>query len=87
MPTREPVGAICPPSKSGSGDNNGLEFVRCVDGLHPEIHEVWNFGEDQITPEVHPFAHVDIGAFIGDGFSTNYITKNGIRLPMFGKKQ
>ena len=73
MPRREPVGDIRPPFNSGSGDDDGLEFIRCVGGQKPEIHEVWTFGDDRITHEVHPFAHVDIGAFLRDCFGTNYL--------------
>ena len=28
----------------------------CVDGREPQIHEVWTFGENGVTREVHPIA-------------------------------
>ena len=66
MPRREPDGSIRWPSNSESEDDDGLEFIWCVGGKQPEIHEVLTFRDDVITPEVHPFAHVDVGAFIRD---------------------
>ena len=86
MPKSEPVGAIRQTSNSGSGADDGIEFIRCVGGRQPEIHEVWTFGNDGINPEVHPFACVDVGDFIGDCFATNYLAGNGGRVPMFGRK-
>ena len=67
MTRRDPVGYIDSPSNSGSRDTEGPEFIRCVDGREPQIHEVWDFGFDGITQEVLPTAQVDIGAgFMGD---------------------
>ena len=82
----EPVLAICQPSNFGIGGNDRIEFIRCVDGKNLEIHEYWTFREDIITPEIHPFARVDIGAFVGDCFATDYLNENGRRVPMFGEK-
>ena len=64
----KPVGVIYQPSSSGSGVEYGLEFIRCVGGREPQIHELWSFVEDGITREVHPFAQIDVGNFIGDCF-------------------
>ena len=55
-----------------------------MDGRDPQIHEVWNFGEDGVTPEVHSTAQVDVGARFVGKFATNYLTENGRRIPMFG---
>ena len=86
MPTRETVGAIRQPFNSVSGSDDGLEFIRCVGGRQPQIHEVWNFGDDGITHEFHFFVPVHIGDFSGDCFGTNYLAENGQRLPMYGLK-
>ena len=51
---RESVGDIRWPSDSGDGKKYRPEFIRCVDGRQPEIHEVWTVGEDDFSPEVHP---------------------------------
>ena len=59
---REPVGSICWPSDSVSGDEDGPEFIQCVDGRQPQIHEVWTFGEGGVTWEVHLKAQVDVGS-------------------------
>ena len=54
-------------SDSGSGYEDRPEFIRCVDGRDPQIHEVWTFGEDVVTCEVHSIARVDVGAgFVGE---------------------
>ena len=74
MPGLEPVRAIFRTSDSGCGDDDGLQFIRCVDGQQPKVHEVWIFGEDGITPKVHPTARVEVGFLIGDYFATNYLT-------------
>ena len=81
----EPVGAICWPSNSGSGEKDGPEFIRCVDRRQPKIHKVWTFGEDGITSEVHPTARVDVSAFIGGCFASDYLTPTWRRIPMFGR--
>ena len=71
---REPVGAILRPSDYGSVDEDRPKFIHCVDGRQPEIHEVCTFREDSVTPEVHPTVHIDVGAFVGDFFATDYLT-------------
>ena len=71
MSGQDPVGAIRRRSDSGSGDKDGLEFIRCVDGRDPQIHEVWSFGEDGVTREVHLTARVDFGAGFVGKFVTN----------------
>ena len=86
MPRRDPVGVIHQPFKYGTGADDGLEFIRCNGGQKPEIHEVWTFGDNGITPEVHTFVRVDVSAFIGDCFGTDYLTENGRRVPIFGRK-
>ena len=67
MGGRETVGAILWISNSGSGNEDLPKFNKCVDRRDPQIHEVWNFGEDGVTPEVHPTAQVDVGTgFVGE---------------------
>ena len=62
IPRLDPVGAICQPSKSGFGDNGGPQFICCVDVHESKVNEVWNLGEDDVTPKVHPTARVDVDA-------------------------
>ena len=82
MDRQEPVGAICWPSNSDSGDEDGPEFIRCVDRREAQIHKGWTFGEDGVTREVCLTARVDVGAgFVGE-FSTNYLTPFWRRVPM-----
>ena len=48
------------------GENDGHPFIRYVDGKQLKVNEVWIFGEDGVTPKVHPNASIDVGAFVGD---------------------
>ena len=62
MARQEPVGFIRRPSDYGIGDEDGPDFIRCVDGRQPQIHEVWGGGKDGVTCEVHPTEQLDVGA-------------------------
>ena len=62
MAGRDPVGVICRRSDAVSGDEDGPEFIQCVDGRKPKIHKVWIFCEDGVIPEVHQTAQVDVDA-------------------------
>ena len=77
MTRRKPVRVICQQSNSVSGDEDGLEYILCVGGQEPKIHELWNFAEDGFTREVHPFAWIDVGDFSEDCFHTAYATEIG----------
>ena len=86
MPIRKPVKVIRQPSSSGSGDEDGLDFTRCVGRRELQIHKLWNFGEDGVTREVHPFTRIDVGDFSGDCFHTAYATEIGRRVFIYGQK-
>ena len=86
MTLRKPAGVIRQPSISGSGDEDGLDFIRCVGGREPQIHELRSFAKDRITREVHPFARIDIGDFSGDCFHTAYATEIGRRVFIYVRK-
>ena len=83
MSKRDPVGAILRPSDSSSGDEEGHKFIRCLDGRKPQIHEVWTFGEDGVTHEVHPKVQVDVHTGFVREFATDYVTPSWRRVPMF----
>ena len=85
MARREPVGFIGRPSYSFSGDAKEAKFIQCVDDQDPHNHEVWDFGDDGVTCELHPIAQVDVGAGIVREFATNYLTESGRRIPIFGR--
>ena len=73
MSGREPVGPINSSSNYGSGYSEETEFIRCVDGRESQVNEVWTFGEDVVTLEVHPTSQVDVGdGFVGE-FAKNYL--------------
>ena len=86
MPRPELVGAICRPSDSGCGDDDGTQFICCVDGRHSEIHGIWLFGEDVVTPEGHPTVRINVGDFVGDYFATDYLIPTWPNVPMFVRK-
>ena len=83
MATWNPVVSMRCLATSGSGGEDVPEFFCCVDGQHPKIFEVWTFGEDGVTREVHPIARVDVGAGFVGKFATNYLNTTWHRLPMF----
>ena len=86
MCIRDTVGSINWPSRSGSEDEDGPNFICCVDGWQPEINEVWTFREDGVTSEVHLTSRVDVRAFVGECFATKYFTPTWCRIPMLGRK-
>ena len=55
-----------------------------MDGREPQIHEVWTFGEDGVTREVHPTAQLDVVSGLVGEFSTDDLTEIWCRVPMFG---
>ena len=83
MFTRDPVGSMCRRANYGSSGEDGPEFIRCVDGQQPKIHEVWNFCEESVTRKVHLIACVDVGAGFFVGLDTDYLTTTCHRVPMF----
>ena len=85
MPRRKPVGVIRQPSRSGSGGEDGPEFIRCVAGREPQIHKLWSFSEVGITCEVHPFARIDVSDFSGDCFHTANASEIGRRVFIYGQ--
>ena len=86
MTRNKPVGVIRQPSSSGSGDEDGIEFIRWVGGREPQIHELWSFTKDGITRKVHPFARIYVGDFGGDCLHTAYATEIGRRVFIYGRK-
>ena len=77
--------SIFRPSNSGSGVTEGVEFIWCVYGREPKIHEIWCLGSDSVTREVHPTAKIDVGAGTVGKFTTNYLAENGCRIPIIGQ--
>ena len=55
-------------------------------GREPQIHKLWSFAEEGVTREVHPFARIGVGDFIGDCFQTAYATEIGRRVFIYGRK-
>ena len=71
MDKGEPVGYICWPSDYSSGNEDGPDFIQCVDVRQLHIHEVWTFGDDGVTREVHPTARVDVDTGLVGEFATD----------------
>ena len=86
MPRQESVGTIRRPPDSGSEDKVRTKFIHFVDGQQPKIHEVWNFGEDGVTPKVHLTARVYVCTFVGEYFANNDLTLTWHMSPFFGRK-
>ena len=84
MSRRLLVGFIRRTSNYGSGDEDGPEFIPCVGGQEPNIHEVWNFGEEGITREVHLTARVEVGSGFFGEFATDCLTPSWLIIPFFG---
>ena len=70
MDRQEAVGSIHWPSNYVSGDAEGYEFIRCVEGRESQIHEVWDFGDDGVMREFDPTEQVDVGAGVVREFSS-----------------
>ena len=79
------VGPICRPSDSDSGSTKGTEIIQCVDGRYLQMHEIWCLSSDRITREVHPTAQLDVSAVVIGQFLSNYLAKNGRRIPILGQ--
>ena len=86
MDLLSPVRSTCWPSDSGCGDNDISKFVRCVDGRDPKVHEVWIWGDDGITPKVHPTVWVDVDPWITPYVETDYFTETGSTTAIFVQK-
>ena len=86
MPRCEPFGVIRQPFRSGNTNEDGIEFVRCVDVQEPQIHELFSFAKDGITCKVHLFSRVSVCNFSGDFFQTYYITEEDRRVTFFGRR-
>ena len=86
MSMPDPVGGTCWPSNYGCGDADKSKFICCVDGRNTKVNEVWVWGEDGITPEVHPALRVGVDSGLGCKFATNYLTENGFKTSIFCKK-
>ena len=85
MARQEPVGSISRPSDYGSGYEDGTKFIWCVVGRQPQIHEVWTFGDESVTSEVHLTAQVDVGVGFFGEFVIDYLNSCWHRVPMFGR--
>ena len=79
------MGSICRPYDSGSGGTKGVEFIRCVDGQDPQIHEIWCLGSYGVTREVHLTAQIDVGAETVGQVLTQYLSENGRIIPVIGQ--
>ena len=86
MTRHKQVGVIRQPFRSGKGREDRIEFVHCVEGWEPQIHELWSFAKDGITREVHPFTGVNVGDLSGDCFQTHYMTEEARRVTIFFQK-
>ena len=74
MSGRDPVGFVDAASNFSDKDAEGPEFIRCMDGREPQVHDVWTFRDYGVTLEVHPTTQVDVSSgFVGE-FANNDFT-------------
>ena len=85
MNRQDTVRYIRQPSCYGSGNEDRPKFIWCVDGLQPQIHEIWTFSEDGVTHEVHPKKQVAVRTGFIVEFATNYVTLSWCRVPVWQK--
>ena len=85
MHRRKPVGVIHQTSNYNNGDDDRLEFIRCVGGPDPQIHKLWTFADDGITRKVHPFARIDLCDFSGNCFHIHFMTEERRKVTIFGQ--
>ena len=85
MARRDTVGSNRWPSNADSDNEDRPQLILCVDRLQPQIHEVWTFGDDGVTHEVHPTARIDVSTGFFGELATNYLTPSWRRFPMFGR--
>ena len=52
--------SICETLNPGSGITEDTDFIQCVDGQDPQIHELWCLGLDYTSRKVHPTAQVEV---------------------------
>ena len=71
------MGNIHRPSDSGSSVTETTGFIQCINGQEPQINELWYQDLDEIYPEVHPTARVEILAVTIVKFVINYLAENG----------
>ena len=79
------MGYIHSTSKFGSGGSDNGAFIQCVNGIEPQIHELWCWDIDRICREVHPTACVEITSVTVGEFVTEYIRENGRRNQIIGE--
>ena len=85
MARPDPVGYIRLTYDSGNGDAEVPEFIGCVDGQEPHNQEIWAFGSDGVTREVHPTAQIDVSVGVGGEFLYNHLPQIERRIPLLGK--
>ena len=69
------MGSIRMSQDSGSGSTEGTDFIKCIDGQQPQIHEFWCLGLDWIIREFCPTERVEVPAGNVGEFGTNYLAE------------
>ena len=74
------MGSIRRPSDSSREGTKSVEFIWCVDGREPQIHEIWCLGYNGVTHEFHTTAQIyDVAETVGQ-FLTQNLSENGRRI-------
>ena len=80
-----PIGTIYRPSDSGSRSTEATDFIQCINGREPKIHELWCLNLDGICREFHPTEHIEDTSGTVREFVTNYLAENGRQIPIIGQ--
>ena len=85
MIRRRPTGYIRRPYDYSNGDTEDTEFIRCVDGRDPQLHEMWCLSLDNVIRKIYPTAQIEVGAGTVGELTTNYLAENGRRILIIGQ--
>ena len=85
MIRRRPTGYIRRPYDYSNGDTEDIEFIRCVDGRDPQLHEMWCLSLDNVIRKIYPTAQIEVGAGTVGELTTNYLAENGRRILIIGQ--
>ena len=79
------MGTIHRPWYSGSGGTEAADFIQCINGKEPLIHELWCLGLNVISRKVHPTARVEVPDGSVRERVTNYLAKNRRQIEIIEK--
>ena len=73
------------PSDSGSRGTEVTDFIQCINGQEPQVHELWFMVLDGIGHKVHSTARVEVTSGTVGEFVTDYFAENGRQIEIIGQ--